>query len=173
MKRKVFASTLVALLIIGVIASTALSRPFGRHERGMHFPVELREKLSEEQVKQLQSLQLEVQKSMIALRSQIQIKRLEMHQLWMAESLDEDAILQKTQEISALESQRHEKRVRHRLEVAKILTKEQREAWMQSAHSKPERRRGDGPDRRRRHHRRGEPHRDQGHHHGDAPKNNG
>ena len=136
MKTKVFVSTIAALLIVGVITSTAFSRSWGRRCGGMelHFPAELMETLTEEQVKQLQSQQIELKKNMIVLGNQVQIKKLEMQQLWLAPELDEEAISQKGSEIAQLQAQKHEKMIRHRLDVAKTLTQEQRTVLMKSKH---------------------------------------
>jgi Spy/CpxP family protein refolding chaperone len=132
----------------------------------LHFPAELMETLTEEQVKQLQSQQIELKKDMIALRSQVQIKKLEMQQLWLAPELDEEAISQKGSEIAQLQAQKHEKMIRHHLEVAKTLTQEQRTLLMKSKHRGAGRyrdkashrdHRGPRPEERR-HHKRGHDH---------------
>ena len=168
MKTKVFVSTIAALLIVGVITSTAFSRSFVRRRGGMelHFPAELMETLTEEQVKQLQSQQIELKKDMIALRSQVQIKKLEMQQLWLAPELDEEAISQKGSEIAQLQAQNHEKMIRYHLEVTKTLTQEQRTVLMKSKHrgAGHYRDKGSHCDRQgprpeeRRHHKRGHDH---------------
>jgi Spy/CpxP family protein refolding chaperone len=119
------------------------------------------EKLTDQQIQKLQALQFELRKEMIALQSQMQIKRLETQQLWRADELDENAILEKTKEIAQLQSEQHEKAVRHRLQAAQILTKEQRDELIQSehfGHRLPRSNRG---------------HRAEGHHGGRAPKHRG
>jgi Spy/CpxP family protein refolding chaperone len=82
--------------------------------------------LTEEQVKKLQTLQANFQKETLELRKNILSKSMELQQLWIADELDENAISEKAKEISALQSQIQEKMIRHRLDAAKVLTKEQR-----------------------------------------------
>jgi len=143
MKRKVFIIALTALLVVGTI-SIAFSR--GRGQRGRDFdpglgygqrmekqmPEEL--KLTKEQLETLQTLRIDFAKQTLTLRNEIQIKELELRQLWLADELDEEAIVAKSKEISDLRSQMQEKRVRHRLGATKVLTKEQRTQLSQIGH---------------------------------------
>jgi Spy/CpxP family protein refolding chaperone len=140
MKRKVFIIALATLLVVGTI-SIAFSRGHGRRGRGFgsglgygqrmesQVPEEL--KLTQEQKEKLQSLQTDFAKETIPLRNEMQIKELELRQLWLADELDEEAILAKSKEISDLRNQMQEKMVRHRLDAAKVLTKEQRTQFSQ------------------------------------------
>ncbi|MBM3240226.1 periplasmic heavy metal sensor [Candidatus Poribacteria bacterium] len=134
MRKKVFSIALAALLIVGTV-SIAFSRGQGR--RGGDFgpgfyglrmtnqtPAELN--LTKEQQEKLQSLRVDFAKETLSLRNEMQIKELELRQLWLADELDEEAIVAKSKEISALQNQLQEKQIRHRLDVAKVLTKEQR-----------------------------------------------
>ena len=135
MKRKVFTIALATLLVVGTI-SIAVSQ--GRGRGGKNFgqglgigqrmmdgtPAELN--LTQEQQEKLQSLRTDSAKETLPLRNEIQIKTLELRQLWIADELDEEAILAKSKEISDLRDQLHEQRIHHRLDAAKILTKEQR-----------------------------------------------
>jgi Spy/CpxP family protein refolding chaperone len=135
MKKKVFTIALATLLVVGTI-SIAFSYGYGR--RGGNFgpslsygtgianlaPAELN--LTKEQQEKLQSLRTDFEKEILSLRNEIQIKSLELRQLWLADELDEDAIVAKSKELSDLRNQMHEKNIRHHLNVAKVLTKEQR-----------------------------------------------
>ncbi len=133
---KVVVSILITCLIVGLIASVGLSQPFGKHSRGVkfHLPRELRKTLTEQQVEKLQSLRIDVAKQVLPLRSEMKIKKLELRQLWTADELDEDAIIAKTNEIASVEKQIREKMTRRYLQVAKILTKQQRAKLMSSHH---------------------------------------
>ena len=134
MRRKVFIIALTTLLVVGTV-SIAFSRGRGRRGRdlGSGFygqkmadkaPAELN--LTKEQLEKLQSLRTDLQKETLPLRNEMQIKELELRQLWMADELDEEAIVAKSKEISALQNQLEENMIRHRLDAAKVLTKEQR-----------------------------------------------
>lgn len=133
MRRKSFIVALAALLVVGVV-SFAFSRGHGRRGRGFGVGREpgivkqVSEKLNltEEQREKLQALRIDFAKETLPLRNEIQIKSLEMRQLWIADELDEEAIVAKSKEISVLRNQLQEKMIRYRLDAAKILTREQR-----------------------------------------------
>jgi Spy/CpxP family protein refolding chaperone len=91
-------------------------------------------KLTEEQQEKLQSLRIDFAKETLPLRNEMQIKELELRQLWTADELDEEAILEKSKEVSDLRNQIHEKMIRHRLDAAKVLTKEQRAFFARVGH---------------------------------------
>lgn len=65
-------------------------------------------------------------KETLELRNDIQSKSLELQKLWIADELDEKAILAKAKEVSELQNQLQEKMIRHRIDLANVLTKEQR-----------------------------------------------
>lgn len=134
MRKKVFIITLAALLVVGTI-SIAFSRGHGRRDRdfgpGFYEPRMAKEEkiglnLTQEQLEKLQSLRADFDKETLPLRNEMQIKALELRQLWIADELDEEAIVAKSKKVSDLRNQLQEKIVRHRLDVAKVLTKEQR-----------------------------------------------
>lgn len=81
---------------------------------------------TEEQVEKLQSLRTKFSKETLELHNEMQLKAMELRNLWTADELDDEAILAQTKEISALRNQLQEKATRHRLDMAKVLTKEQR-----------------------------------------------
>ena len=120
-------TTCIAFLAVGIIASTAFSRPHGKHGKadGFHLPVELIEQLSEEQIGILKSLHVDLKKQLLPLKAEVQVKHLEIKELWDADTLDEDAILSKSDEVFETEKQIHQATTRHRLEAAKLLTREQ------------------------------------------------
>jgi Spy/CpxP family protein refolding chaperone len=129
MKRKFGIIALATLLII-VTASFAFSQGPGRRGRGLGPGMADRGRarldLTQEQREKLEPLQADLEKELLLLRNKIQVSALELQQLWMADELDEEAIMAKSKEISALKNQMEEKMIRHRLDLAKILTKEQR-----------------------------------------------
>ena len=90
--------------------------------------------LSEEQHQQLKSLRVDHAKQIIPLKAEMKVKRLELKQLWSADELDEGAILAKSDEVFAIGTQIRQAATLHKLETAKLLTKEQREALMKARH---------------------------------------
>ena len=121
----------IVLLIVGAITSTQFAH--SEHERGNgkehHHSSELMDNLSEDQVKQIESLRLDLAKKILPLKAEMEVKHLELKQLWMADAIDEKAILAKTDEALQTEAKIRKAMTRHKLDIAKLLTKEQRE-WL-------------------------------------------
>jgi Spy/CpxP family protein refolding chaperone len=135
MRRKFVIIALVALLAVGTVSVAFSYGRGGRGGRGGHGMgrgpgMAHRGKadfdLTEEQQEKLQSLRADFHKETLSLRNELELKDLELRQLWTADELDEEAIIVKSEEVSDLRSRLGEKMVRHRLDAAKILTKEQR-----------------------------------------------
>ena len=135
MKKKVFTIALATLLVVGAI-SIAFSHGYGRqvrafgpglaYGRGMANWAPAEFNLTQEQQEKLQSLRADFDKETLPLRNEIQTKALELRQLWLADELDENTIAAKSKELSDLRNQLHENMIQHHLNVANVLTKEQR-----------------------------------------------
>lgn len=146
MKRKIITIALVALLVVGTV-SIALSYGLGRGVGRGGFPagpgsqrakIEKAESaLTEEQLAELKSLRTDFVKETLPARNELEIKALELQQLWTADELDEEAILAKSREVADLQNQLHEKMIRHRLDAAKVLPKEYRTRFLAKAHRGP------------------------------------
>ena len=85
-----------------------------------------------EQSAKLKELREQHDKEALPLKNELTAKRAELKNLWLQGNPDEAAIKVKQQEINDLRNQLQDKMTGHRLEVAKILTPEQR-AQLQSA----------------------------------------
>lgn len=129
MKIRTTSITCIVLLIVGVITSTQFAH--SEHERGNgmehHHSSELMHHLSEDQVKQIESLELDLAKKIIPLKAELEVNHLELKKLWMADAIDENAILAKTDEALQTEAKIRKAMTRHKLDIAKLLSKEQRE----------------------------------------------
>ena len=146
MKRKIITIALVTLLTIGVV-SIALSYGRGRGNGRGGFPAgpgprgAVKEKaesaLTKEQLEELKLLRTDFVKETLPARNELEIKIMELRQLWAADELDEGAILAKSSEVSDLQNQLHERMTRHRLDAAKILPKEHRARFLAKAHREP------------------------------------
>ena len=137
MKTRTVVTICIALLTIGIMASTAFSRGGHSHERGkkgFYLKSKMMKMLSDDQRQQLKSLKVDHAKQIIPLKAEMKVKRLELNQLWAADELDEDAILAKSGEVLAIGTKIRQAGTRHKLETAKLLTKEQREMLMKSRH---------------------------------------
>jgi len=84
-------------------------------------------------------LHFDLKKQLLLLKAELQVKHLEIKELWDVDTLDEDAVLSKSDEVFETEKQIHQATTRHHLEAAKLLTKEQRAKLMKSRHSKQNR----------------------------------
>ncbi len=82
-------------------------------------------KLSPEQAKKMQSLELNFKKDTTKLSGEIHVKQLELQELWTADAPDENKINTKIDEIAKLRAEIEKKRTNHLLEVKKVLTEEQ------------------------------------------------
>ena len=97
--------------------------------------------LTEEQKEEMKSLRDSFAEETRPIRNDLELTNLELRHLWTADELDEEAIIAKSEEVSELQSQLHEKMIRHRLDVAKVLPKEYRTRFLAKAHRGP----GRGP----------------------------
>ncbi|MDE0300057.1 MAG: periplasmic heavy metal sensor [Candidatus Poribacteria bacterium] len=137
MKTRTVVTICIALLTVGIMASTAYSRGGHSHEKdkkGYYLKSKMMKMLSEEQRQQLKSLKVDHAKHIIPLKADMKVKRLELKQLWAADELDEDAILAKSDEVLAIGTKIRQAGTRHKLETAKLLTKEQREMLTKARH---------------------------------------
>lgn len=137
MKKKFVIIALVAFLVVGTVSVAFSYRRrggWGKPGMGPGTGMAIRGKaeldLNKEQLEKLQSLRADFDKDTLSLSNELELKALELRQLWTADELDEEAIIAKSKEVSDLQSQLQEKTVRHRLDVAKVLTKEQRTQFL-------------------------------------------
>ena len=137
MKTRTVVTLCIALLTLGIMAPAAFSRGEHAHDKDKEFRHESKMKMkskkemfSKEQLQQFESLKVDNAKQLIPLKAEMQVKRLELKQLWGADELDEAAIMSKTDEMLTVGTQIRQAMARHKLDIAKLLTKEQRQAWM-------------------------------------------
>jgi hypothetical protein len=81
---------------------------------------------SEDQQKKMEALGLELEKTVLPITAQLEVKAAEIRQLVLADKPDEKAIDKKIDEIGALKLQIAKKRMANRLAVRALLTPEQR-----------------------------------------------
>ena len=82
--------------------------------------------LTDEQNSRMKTLQEANKKEVVPLRAELNVRHAELRALWAQINPDEDALLAKQKEINKLRDQIGEKRTKHRVEMRKILTPEQR-----------------------------------------------
>jgi Spy/CpxP family protein refolding chaperone len=125
----------IHLIILAVTLTAAASIAFGQGA-GMKHPSKGcpgMAGLSEDQQKKVEALNLEVEKAMLPLKAQMDVKTAELKVLAVAENPDKAAIDKKIEEIGALRTQMMKKKVLNGLAVRALLTPEQRVGFDQKA----------------------------------------
>jgi Spy/CpxP family protein refolding chaperone len=89
--------------------------------------------LSEDQQKKVEALDLEIEKVLLPLKAQMDVKAAELRVLAVAENPDKAAIDKKIEEIGALRTQIMKKKVMNGLAVRALLTPDQRVGFDQKA----------------------------------------
>jgi Spy/CpxP family protein refolding chaperone len=82
--------------------------------------------LTEDQQKKAESLDLEMEKAVLPLEAQMEVRQAELKGLAIADNPDKGAIDKKIEEIGALRTQIMKKRIQNKLAVRALLTPEQR-----------------------------------------------
>jgi len=129
---------IVAIMMVGILATAGLVMAQG-HEKvsgmGMgHCPYCPYSagpgpwkalNLTPEQAQKVQALRESFFKETLPLRNDLMSKKLEMRSLWLQPNPDEEKILAKQKEISALKDQLGERAIKNRFAMRQILTPEQ------------------------------------------------
>lgn len=131
MKRITYLATAICTLLL---ASLLLAQPahrgmMSRDATGMHPRMFEALKLTDDQKAKLEDLQLEHQKAMLPLRTELQSKMASLRLLQTEEKPDLKKIDQLIDDTQTLRSKMQKARVRHHLEIRKILTPEQQKKF--------------------------------------------
>jgi Spy/CpxP family protein refolding chaperone len=86
-------------------------------------------KLTDQQRKEIGDLRLEMAKQSIAQQAKIKTARLELAELFRADSPDKSAIEKKVDEISQLQTQMRHARIDHWFAVNRLLSADQQKIW--------------------------------------------
>ena len=118
------------LILATIILTALLSMPVfaecpGHHGKGDKGSESMPE-LTADQVKQINDLKMKLIRDTDPLKTEFQIKHMELQALWKEDNPDAKKILAKVKEISALKASLQEKMINHKIAVYKILTPEQR-----------------------------------------------
>lgn len=98
-------------------------------EAPLREPLIERLKLTDRQKKQFEQMRIDMQKQLVGIRSKMQLARLDMRQLVIAENPDKAAIEKKMNEMIQLLSQMGSVRLNHWFEVNKMLNPDQQKVW--------------------------------------------
>ncbi len=91
------------------------------------FPPELLDELSSEQKTKIEDIRIETRKNIIPIKSQIELKHIDLHKEMKVDNPNKDRILKLSQEIHELEWQIKRLNIEEKLKIHAILTPEQRE----------------------------------------------
>ncbi|MFQ6091567.1 MAG: Spy/CpxP family protein refolding chaperone [bacterium] len=101
--------------------------------------------LKPDQVERIQAMRLDLAKTTLQIRSELELKRLELRELMLADKPDRRGIEAKIDEIEPLRTELQKKRIEHRLALREVLTPEQRaklKLWLGPGKRRPDGRRG-------------------------------
>ena len=85
--------------------------------------------MSMEMEKVMHEFRMKLHKEIAPLRTEIEIKAMELEALWMEDKLDVEKIVKKSQEIHKIQGQIQEKEIRHQFEIYKSLKPEQQKMF--------------------------------------------
>ena len=123
MRTKRFTTAVVALMMIAFLG---LSFAQEAEKKVVKEKFGVLQTLTEDQQKQIKDLKTQVEKEILPLKSELQVKSAELKQLLVAEKSDKAAINKKIDEIGSLRAQIQKKRIENQLKVRDLLTPEQR-----------------------------------------------
>ncbi|MEO0137461.1 MAG: Spy/CpxP family protein refolding chaperone [candidate division WOR-3 bacterium] len=115
------------LLLAGVTAFAQHWCPRHEIKAKPEPPIEMLVDLSPEQKTQLENIRIETRKNIIPIKSQIELKEIELQQAMKSDNPDKDKILKLSKEIHELEWQIKKLNIEERLKINSILTPEQKE----------------------------------------------
>jgi Spy/CpxP family protein refolding chaperone len=100
--------------------------------RSKDFRMDLKSQLnlSEEQEKKIETLRLTHEESMIKLRSDLELKELEIRKLKSFEKFSRSEMINLTKEISAIKNDMALTRVNHQMDVYELLDENQKKIWL-------------------------------------------
>ncbi|MBN2029211.1 Spy/CpxP family protein refolding chaperone [bacterium] len=90
--------------------------------------------LTEEQQEQIQSLNLNLQKELISMRADLELKNVELRALLNEDELNENAIIDKIEEIGEIETKIEIANIKNQLAIRDLLTPEQLEEYGNGIH---------------------------------------
>ena len=131
MKKIIVAVVIVLLVAAGVAMAQGYEKDpgmgYGPHSGGRSGEHGLWRalNLTPEETQKIQTLREGFFKETLPLRNDLMSKKLELRSLWLQTNPDEEKILAKEKEISALRAQLGERAIKNRFEMRQILTPEQ------------------------------------------------
>ena len=122
---------LSALFIISVFNQQIFSQKRD-HSKSREYRIDMKEQLnlSEDQEKKIEDLKLSQEEVMIKLKSEIDLKDLEMRKLKSSDKFSRTEIINLTKDINAIKNEMALARVNHQMDVYDLLDESQRKVWL-------------------------------------------
>ncbi|MCX7995477.1 MAG: periplasmic heavy metal sensor [candidate division WOR-3 bacterium] len=117
---------LTLLVFAGVVSAQKCCLMHEEIEKQEPPPIEMMIDLSEQQKETIENIKFDTRKNVIPIKSQIELKRIELQKEMKSENPNKDRILKLSQEIHELEWQIKKLKIEERLKIHSILTPEQR-----------------------------------------------
>ena len=146
--------TLMTILVIALaIPDYAQAQDMKEARSGERKAIKAELNLSEEQQEQMEELRFSHEKSMISMRSKVQLEQLELKKLKRADEPNKKKIHAQIDKVGAAKTAISKTRADHQLEIRKVLTEDQYKIFRKGMHMKAERREGrrDGARKSRKH----------------------
>lgn len=127
-------------LVVVVLAALAMvsAQVYSQPEEGKGFHKFMKElKLTEQQKKDVEKIQLDTKKQMIDQEAKNKNARLELQQLLKADAPDKSAIEKKFREIAGIEVETKMMRVNSWFDINALLTPEQQKTWKKALEMSP------------------------------------
>jgi Spy/CpxP family protein refolding chaperone len=130
MKNLILVSTVLFAI---AIFSSGLYSQNQDHQRGKNLRMELKKQLNltEDQEKKFETLRFSHQESMIKLKSDLELKELEMRKLKSSDNFSRSGIIDLTKEISAIEGDMALARTNHQMDIYDLLDANQKKIWLE------------------------------------------
>jgi len=135
---------LSAVLFAGSLMAQRQMKPEG-HQGGHNLMMLADElQLTDEQIEQFKDLKYEMEKKAIDLRANLEKERLELKRMMDADKPNRRAVISQAEKVHGIEGKLNVQRIEHELDIADILTDQQRTRLKELHRERPEHREGMG-----------------------------
>lgn len=126
MKTRIISYRNSLAIVAMCISLTAMSQAPGSGTNGKYRGMKNIPGLSDEQISKIDALNVDHMQQMNTFHANIQTLQSELHELEIAENVNMDKVFNKIDEISGVKTKMAKERSKHKQDVRKLLTKEQR-----------------------------------------------
>ena len=135
MKNRVIIFALIIAITLAILSTASFAEAPYFSKQGERSPGETKGlfrgiedlDLSEEQTAEIKKIMLDLQKESLVLKSQIQMKQLELKELFLESNIDMEKVREKLEEIADLQVEQKIKAIENQSKIKEVLTNEQLE----------------------------------------------